>query len=198
MLARVAPSRVSAQIANLLSSSRVLLAYVWVVVFFGKHSESFLLGAIALGGATSDLLDGRIARWTGSDGQFGRWLDSAADIVFILTALSCEAYAGVISVYLPVLIAASFAQYAIDSVLIRGSAVPLKSRLGHWAGIFNYLFVIILAWMPIARVPATLPRIVAPLIALFYAAAMCERALLYRLAPAQHTAPLGTTPAAGE
>jgi phosphatidylglycerophosphate synthase len=172
--------RVLSQSANLVSASRLLLACVWVAVFFGDRPQSQkMLGAIVLGGAASDFLDGRIARWTHSTGSFGRWLDSVADIVFILTALSCEAYARVIPVYLPALIAASFAQYAIDSVLIRGSAVPVKSRLGHWAGIFNYVIVIVLALAPPPRLPGVLLRKAAPIIGFYYLAAVCERALYY-------------------
>jgi phosphatidylglycerophosphate synthase len=182
--------------ANLVSSARLLLAGIWVIAFFSNHAQGHALGAVAIAGAVSDFLDGRIARWTRSASQFGRWLDNVADIVFILVALSCETYAGVIPAYLPALIAASFVQYAVDSVVIRGSAVPLKSRLGHWAGIFNYGIVIALAGMPRTLLPGALPRIAAPLIALFYLAAMGERALSYRAAwPAQ---PRCLRPVAGE
>lgn len=166
--------------ANLVSSARLLLAGMWIIAFFNNHSRGHTLGVVALAGAVSDLLDGRIARWTHSAGQFGHWLDNAADIVFVLTALSYQAYAGTIPVYLPALVAALFAQYALDSIVICGSAVPVKSYLGHWAGILNYLLVIALAWMPAIVLTGPLPRVAAPLIALFYMAAMCERALFYR------------------
>ena len=185
------------QSANLVSASRFILACIWVTVFFAHFSHPQMLRAIAIGGAASDFLDGRIARWAHSAGRFGRWLDSVADIVFILTVLSCEAYAGVIPVYLPVLIATSFAQYVADSILIRGSAVPVKSRLGHWAGIFNYIIVIVVAWAPPPRSPGTLLRELAPMIGLFYLAAMCERVLSYGIVRVLH----GVTtikPAAGE
>jgi len=172
--------RVLTQSANLVSASRFVLACIWVVVFFGDRPHPQILSAIALGAAASDFLDGRIARWTHSAGRFGRWLDSAADIVFVLTALLCETYAGVIPVYLPVLVAASFTQYAADSLLIRGSVVPVKSRLGHWGGIFNYIIVIVVAWAPPPQSPGTMLCELAPLIALFYLAAMFERVLSYR------------------
>jgi hypothetical protein len=84
------------------------------------------------------------------------------------------------------LVAVSFAQYVIDSVLIRGSAVPVKSRLGHWAGVFNYIIVIVLVWAPPPRSPGTLLRDLAPMIGLFYLAAMCERALFYGIARGLH------------
>jgi phosphatidylglycerophosphate synthase len=170
------------QSANLVSASRFILACIWAVVFFGHRPHVQMLRAIASGGAASDLLDGPIARRTHSAGRFGRWLDSAADIVFILTVLSCEAYAGAIPVYLPALIAISFTQYVADSVLIRGSAVPIRSLLGHWAGVFNYIIVILLAWAPPPRWPGTLLRELAPIVGLFYVAAMCERVLSYPIA----------------
>ncbi len=137
------------------------------------------MGPIALSSAASDFLDGRVARRTRSADGFEPWLDGLADIVFILTALTCEARAGAIPVYIPALIAASFAQYAIDSVLIRGSTIPVKSRLGHWGGILNYALVVLLALAPPPRSPGMLVRDISPLIAIFYLAAMFERALSY-------------------
>ena len=43
------------------------------------------------------------------------WLDLAADIVFVPTALAREALVGAIPFYTPPLIACSFSHYAIDS-----------------------------------------------------------------------------------
>ncbi len=164
-----------------MSASRLVLAAVWIVVFFHSRSESHALGAIAVCCAASDILDGYIARRMRSTSHFGRWVDNTADIVFILAALACEAYAGAIPAYLPALVAVSFAQYALDSVLVRHSAVPVKSRLGHWAGIFNYILVIVLAWAPPLRLPVRIASVLPPLVGVFYLAAICERALFYRM-----------------
>lgn len=166
--------------ANLLSASRFFLAALWLAVYASGDRRPALLGPIALAGAASDFADGRLARLTGSPDQFGRWLDAIADIVFVLTALSCEARAGSIPVYIPVLVALSFAQYALDSVVIIGSATPVASRLGHWGGIINFVVVITLACAPTPRLPGRLVRRAAPLIAIFYLAAIIERALNYR------------------
>ncbi len=113
--------------------------------------------------------------------QFGRWLDSTADATFILSGLACKAYTGVIPYYVPALVAASFTQYVLDSVLIRGSTIPVKSRLGHWAGIFNYLFLMLLAWTS-GRTTEPLLHHLSPFVALFYLAAMLERAKTYQIA----------------
>ncbi len=166
--------------ANLLSASRFFLAALWFAVFASGDRRPALLGPIALVGAASDFADGRLARLTGSPGQFGRWLDAIADIVFVLTALSCEARAGSIPAYIPVLVALSFTQYALDSVVIIGAATPVASRLGHWGGIINFVLVITLACAPPPRWPGRLVRRAAPLIAIFYLAAIIERALSYR------------------
>jgi phosphatidylglycerophosphate synthase len=134
-----------------------------------------------LAGAISDFTDGRVARRMHSDGRFGQWLDSLADIVFVLTALACEARAGAIPIYIPILIAASFTQYVVDSLMISRASILIKSRLGHWGGIINFALVIVLAFAPPPRPPGMLTRSASPLIAIFYLAAISERTLSYRL-----------------
>jgi phosphatidylglycerophosphate synthase len=167
------------QLANLLSASRFALAALWLVAFAYSNRSPKILGSIALAAAASDFVDGRVARWMGQADGTGRWLDGLADIVFVLTALSSEALTGALPIYIPLLIAASFAQYVIDSVAISGSSTPVKSRLGHWGGVINFAMVLVFAWTPPPRAPARLLRQASPLIALFYIAAMCERARSY-------------------
>jgi phosphatidylglycerophosphate synthase len=167
------------QLANLLSASRFVFAASWLVAFVSGNRSSVILGSIALAAAVSDFADGRIARRMGHASAVGRWLDALADIVFILTALSSEAWAGVIPIYVPVLIACSFAQYAIDSVAISRSSTPVRSRLGHWGGVINFALVLVLAWTPPTVLPARLIKQISPLLALFYIAAIFERALNY-------------------
>ncbi len=87
-------------------------------------------------------------------GGVGRWLDSIADIVFVLTALICEASIGAIPFYIPALIALSFSQYAIDSMLLSGA--PIKSRLGHFGGIINFALVIVLSLAPPPELPGAI------------------------------------------
>ncbi|HEV3111723.1 MAG TPA: hypothetical protein VGY99_14635, partial [Candidatus Binataceae bacterium] len=69
-----------------------------------------LLGPIALAGAGSEFADRRLARQTGyptssDDGS------TPLPISFSFPRLSCEARAGSIPAYIPVLIALSFAEY---------------------------------------------------------------------------------------
>ena len=166
--------------ANLLSASRFVLAALWFSAFRAGDQRPAITAPIALAAAISDFVDGRVARWTGSTTGFGQWLDSLADIAFVLTAIACEVRAGAMPMYIPVLIAVSFTQYAIDSVVLRGSSVPVKSRVGHWGGILNYAIVVGLGIAPPPQLLGSLVRAASPLIAIFYIAAIFERALAYR------------------
>lgn len=166
--------------AGLLSASRFLLAGLWLAAYACGDRRPALLGPIALAAAVSDFADGRLARQAGPPDQFGRWLDAGADIAFILAALSCETRAGSIPAYIPILIGFAFAQYALDSVFILGSAAPVASRLGHWAGVLNYVLVIALAFAPPPHLPGRLVRFAAPLIGILYLASIVERARNYR------------------
>ncbi len=169
-----------AQIPNGLSALRLALAAVWVELESHGHDGRLAFAIVAIVAAASDFIDGRIARRLGVASSSGRWLDGVADVTFVLAALFCEAAAGAIPFYIPILIALSFSQYAIDSFVIGArESGPIKSRLGHWGGIINYALVIALAIAPPPALPGTLVRDLAPLIALFYIAAISERAWLF-------------------
>ena len=146
------------------------------------HQGRLAFPIVAIAAAGSDFIDGRIARRLGVASGRGRWIDGIADVTFVLAALACEAAAGAIPYYIPILIAVSFSQYAIDSAVVGARASgPIKSRLGHWGGIINYALAITLAVAPPPALPGVVVRGLAPQIGLFYVAAICERAwLLYR------------------
>jgi phosphatidylglycerophosphate synthase len=154
-----------------------VLAIGWLIAFEAGDSGAAVLGSIAIASAISDLVDGRVARRMGIAGGVGRWLDSIADIIFVLTALGCEAWSGAIPFYIPTLIAISFSQYAIDSALVAGA--PIKSRLGHFGGIINFGLVILLALAPKAAMSGIMPRVLFPALAIFYMTAIAERAIGY-------------------
>jgi len=165
--------------ANALSASRFVLAALWLAAFVHGYRRPEVFGPIALGAALSDLVDGPVARRMCCADRFGRWLDNIADIAFVLTALLCEACAGAIPTYIPILIAASFAQYAVDSILVSGAPVPVRSRIGHWGGIVNYGLVLLLAFAFGSQWSGLLLRDFSPLLAVAYFAAIIERAQQY-------------------
>ena len=168
------------QIPNGLSALRFALAAIWIELAAHAHHGRLAFAIVAIVAAGSDFIDGRVARRLGVVSGSGRWLDGIADVTFVLAALLSEAAASAIPFYIPILIAVSFNQYAIDSVLIGPPAAgPIKSRLGHWGGIINYALVITLAIAPPPAFPGAIVRDLAPLIAMFYAAAISERAWLY-------------------
>jgi cardiolipin synthase len=172
---------VVAQVANALTLSRLAMAGGWIWLYGARDPGGGALAvAVTIAAAVTDFVDGRIARRVGAASAAGRWLDSAADVVFVLSALGCFAVAGSIPAYIPILIAISFGQYAIDSVLIAPGRGPIRSRLGHYGGVVNYALAIALAvTLPGLRVRAIL-RATMPLVAGFYVAAIVERALGYR------------------
>jgi phosphatidylglycerophosphate synthase len=175
--------RVLVEPANLLSATRFVLAAGWIAAFLTGHRDPDALGPIALAGAISDFVDGRVARRMHRADGFGQWLDGVADIAFVATVLSCEAAAGAIPIYVPILIVVSFGQYAIDSMMVSRSSTPVRSRLGHWGGVLNFSLVIILAFAPPPQWPGVLIGAVSPLLAIFFLAAIAERTLSYRPLP---------------
>ena len=169
-----------AQMPNGLSALRFALAAIWIDVAAHGHEGRLAFAIVALVAAGSDFIDGRIARRLGVVSGSGRWLDAIADVTFVLAALLSEAAAGAIPFYIPILIALSFSQYVIDSVVIgQRAAGPVRSRLGHWGGIINYALVIALAIAPPPAIPGAMVRALAPLIAMFYGAAIAERAWIF-------------------
>ncbi len=163
-----------------ISALRFALAAGWIALWYAGRRDPLLLGSIATVAAASDFLDGRLARMLRVESVGGRWLDTLADFTFILVALTVESWSGTIPAYIPILFAILFAQYALDSLILRGPrAAPIGSRLGHVAGVANFALVIVLGFAPAHQIPGRLMRDIAPLLAVLYLAAMVERAARY-------------------
>jgi len=147
--------------ANALTALRVACTPLLVACVLAEPSwftrlSAPILFAVA---ASTDYLDGRVARRRGTDSAAGRWFDHLADIGFILTVLGSYVAVGVVPWWVPVSIAGAFAFYVSDS--LRGSAPDdpprlIASRLGHLGGVFNYVLIGILVgnetlglrWLP--------------------------------------------------
>ncbi len=114
--------------ADILSLLRIPLGIAMVVVAWAAPGASTAIGLLFVVGALTDLLDGPVARRTGSAGARGARLDSIADAIFV--ALTAVAVA--LTVRLPSdawvwLLAALI-------VLLRLAAVAIvRVRFGAWS-----------------------------------------------------------------
>jgi len=140
MLQRLGPHA-----ANTLTATRVLLTPVFVALI-GAAPGTPVLGWLAVvvfaAIAASDIVDGRLARRSGSESNVGRTFDHLADICFVLAALWTYTRLGLVPWWVPAAIVASFAFYVIDSwsrPTARGSLVG--SRAGHIGGVCNYVLI---------------------------------------------------------
>jgi len=129
-----------------------------LAIWEGRAGLAHALFWLAVG---TDLLDGRVARRYGEATPFGGLLDHATDATFVSAGLLAVAWSGEISIWLPVLVVASFVQYTLDSRALVGR--PLRaSMLGRWNGIAYFVLLGIpvirdglgLGWPPASWVAA--------------------------------------------
>ena len=69
-------------ISNLLSLARIPLGLTFLAL-----DDPMLVAAVVAAGAVTDLLDGAIARWTGTQTEVGALLDPFCDRIFVFLAL---------------------------------------------------------------------------------------------------------------
>jgi CDP-diacylglycerol--glycerol-3-phosphate 3-phosphatidyltransferase len=126
--------------ANALTAVRLLLALPFAVCMAAPDARHAAWAALILAAAiVSDLADGALARRLGTASAAGRLLDHAADVVFVTSGLVAGAVRGTFPWILPVLVAAAFAQYAIDSYVVDRARELRPSRLGRYNGILYFV-----------------------------------------------------------
>ena len=130
--------------ANALSAVRLACApgCVWAVAGLQWRIAAglFVLAVV------TDLLDGPVARRRGEVSPLGGLVDHATDAIFCTTVLGALAFADLVPLPLPVLVAAAFLQYTADSKALAGKALR-TSRIGRYNGIAYF----VLAGVPIVR-----------------------------------------------
>jgi phosphatidylglycerophosphate synthase len=125
--------------ANTLTAARVLLALPFAFLMTRDGARAAALAALVLAAAiATDLFDGRVARRRGTASAAGRTFDHAADCVFVTSGLAGAAARGVVPWILPVLVAAAFVQYVIDSYLVHRQGALRMSPLGRWNGVLYF------------------------------------------------------------
>jgi len=120
--------------ANALTLVRLLLAPPLAAAILGGEPRAAAL-VLALAVAT-DLADGPLARRLGEASPLGALVDHAVDATFVAVGSAALAAQGAVTAVLPALIAAAFAQYALDPGA--ADAGPRASALGRWNGIGYY------------------------------------------------------------
>ena len=84
-------------VPNVLTMLRIILIPVFVVVFFNTPAGQDRIAALAVFAAASitDMFDGMLARKLNQITDFGKLFDPLADKLMVVTALVCQAIAGV-------------------------------------------------------------------------------------------------------
>lgn len=116
--------------------------FVWCILAAADPGNGWIAGALFAVAATSDVVDGRVARALGTASGGGRALDHGADIVFLLGGFTAYVQLGAAPWWVPMSIAGAFAVYILDARrpgAPRGSAIG--SRIGHLGGVCNYVLL---------------------------------------------------------
>jgi phosphatidylglycerophosphate synthase len=126
--------------ANALTALRLCLVIPFTVLMARDDRESALFAGLILAVAiVTDVLDGRVARRTGTAGPAGQAFDHSVDFLLVMGGLLAGATRGAFAWVLALLVAISFAQYVGDSIWLRGRLDLLPSRLGHYNGVLYFV-----------------------------------------------------------
>ncbi len=132
--------------ANLLTVLRLLMAVpvAWSIID-PQFIPPWLLLLLLVLAIASDLLDGIVARKRKTASAQGQLLDHTADFLFVVSGLAAAAYAQLVPVLLPMLIAVAFTQYVLDSrFLFKQKHLRLR-LLGRWNGILYFVPIVLIA-----------------------------------------------------
>jgi len=130
--------------ANALTTIRLLLVLPFAWLMASPDARHAAVAAVIFAAAiVTDLLDGLIARRRGTASAAGQIFDHTADCLFVTSGLAAGALRHTVPWILPILVAAAFAQYVIDSRCL-DRAQPLRpSRLGRWNGILYFVPLVV-------------------------------------------------------
>jgi len=122
--------------SNALTALRLISApFFWCALIGDAIGPACALFWLAV---VTDMADGRLARARGEVSAFGGLLDHATDASFVTLGLAALASRGVVPWALPILVAAAFVQYVLDSKSLAGRELR-GSFLGRWNGILYFV-----------------------------------------------------------
>ena len=130
-------------IPNILSFIRLGLVPLFVWLFFCVKSLLWA-GVVFTAAGMTDVLDGIIARKTGSITRLGRIIDPLADKLMQITAFTCLAIAEIIPAWVILILAAKeFVQLCGGWILLRSfHDVPPSNKFGKAASVVFYFVTI--------------------------------------------------------
>ena len=130
--------------ANLLTLAR--LACVPLCVCSVLDEQWVTAALIFTFAVATDFADGPLARHYHHASPLGGLFDHATDALFVAANLAVLAYSGYINAWLPILVAAAFVQYTLDSRALAGSSLRTS-----WLGKNNGVAYYVLVGIPIIR-----------------------------------------------
>jgi phosphatidylglycerophosphate synthase len=137
--------------ANALTAIRLALVVPAAAAFaVPELLAPSVLVLLLLVAVTTDYLDGRVARRTGTASAKGQLFDHGTDCLFVTGGLTGAAIAGVVTPLLPALIPLAFGQYVVDSYVYHRQRQLRASFLGRWNGILYFVPLVLIA---AARLP---------------------------------------------
>ena len=126
--------------AHALTSVRLLLAVPFGLLMAQAGARRAAQAALVmLVAIATDLLDGPLARRRGTVTATGAAFDHTADCLFVTSGLVGGASRGAFPWALPVLVAAAFVQYVLDSYWLYHGRALRANRLGRWNGILYFV-----------------------------------------------------------
>jgi CDP-diacylglycerol---glycerol-3-phosphate 3-phosphatidyltransferase len=126
--------------AHALTAIRLLLVLPFgMLMAEGTERSAALAALVFVAAIVTDLLDGRIARRTGSASALGGTFDHTTDFLFVMSGLVGGVIRGAFPWLLPAVIAVAFGQYVVDSYWLHGQRQLRKSQLGRYNGILYFV-----------------------------------------------------------
>lgn len=133
-------------LAHCLTGLRLLLVIPTTLAFASPGFVAApLLAGFLLVAIVTDVLDGKVARSSGTASAAGQLFDHTTDFLFVTGGLGGAAWSGLLTPWLPPLIIVAFAQYVLDSRFLHKQKQLRMSYIGRWNGILYFVPLVLLA-----------------------------------------------------
>lgn len=169
--------------AHAITSVRLLAVAPAVWAFSRAYgAPAWLLVVLVVAAIATDLVDGKVARRTGTASPKGMLFDHTTDCLFVAGGLAGAAVAGLVPAVLPGLIVVAFSQYVLDSYFWHRQRQLRMSYLGRWNGILYFAPLVMIAiaalGLPLlSELARVLVRPCAVLLAISTVASIVDRAV---------------------